>query len=145
MDLDASISKGETHEVHASGPQGPRKCAHMTAFAPIDGIYRIAGPADGAHLDGHASPVIDGEEVDLTTFDLQVPIQDRHALRGEPPGCQMLPGHTQRKARVDQMEISVFSNFSTFTSRKVRTRTVSRNRAGRNMSHTQASLMITSK
>lgn len=118
---------------------------HPSSFGRVDGIDRVALAGRGANLDGNASPPIEGEQIEFTTRNFDVAVDDRQALVGEPPRRDSFPCRTDLGTAPTQSLSSVFSSFSTLTSRKVSTCTFSRKRAGRNMSQTQASVMVTSK
>jgi len=117
----------------------------MGSFGVVDGVDGITGSCDRPHLDGNSDVTVPEDEVDLAIGPFYVGGLEPQTLFGEPPGCDPLARRTYRGAAAGQSLSSVFSSFSTLTSRKVSTCTFSKNRAGRNMSQTQASLMVTSK
>lgn len=104
----------------------------------VDGIPVLG---DRSNFDDHPLATITGNQIDFPVDELHIAGNDRQTLLGQPPGGEALPGRTNTGAAVAQSLSSVFSSFSTFTSRKVRTWTVSRKRAGRNMSQTHASVI----
>lgn len=128
-------------------PGDASACGESRYVAALLVVHRVDGVAitgDGPHLDGDSPDAVVSYEIDLPTCDLDITGHDADTQLTQPPGGDDLTGPANPGA-VDQSLSSVFSSFSTFTSRNVSTWTFSRNRAGRNMSHTQASLITTSK
>jgi hypothetical protein len=126
-------------------PEPPGETAHMHPLVRVDGVDRVAVAGHGPNLDRHPTPSVLDQYVDLPAIHLDVTGNDAKATPRQPPGRELLTGRAQFSAARAQSFSSVFSSFSTLTSRNVRTWTCSRKRAGRNMSQTQASLITTSK
>lgn len=143
---DQGIStKADADQVDACRPHGPGEATDTPAFIVIYGVDGVATAGRCPDFDHDLLPTVPGDEIDLTVSQVDVAINDSETLAGEPPDRDILSYGASPVARVDQSLSSVFSSFSTLTSRKVSTCTFSRNRAGRNMSQTQASVMVTSK
>lgn len=119
--------------------------ANVTSLGSVDGVDGVVAAGHGADFDDDPLRLIGHQQVDLTSVDLQIRGDNVQPLLGQPPGRESLSDGAQEGAAFAQSLSSVFSSFSTFTSRKVRTWTCSRNLAGRNMSQTQASFITTSK
>lgn len=118
---------------------------NVKSFGGVHRIDRVTGTCDGPHFDGYSNIAVPDDEIYLAVPERHVAPLDDEAPAGQPLRGDRLPGRTDIDAAIPQRLSSVFSSFSTFTSRNVRTCTFSRNRAGRNMSQTQASVMVTSK
>lgn len=145
VELDGIGSERDSEKVDSARPDTTGQRRDPSPLGGADGVERVTVAGDGAHLDHDRGPAVPGDQVDLPVTDYDIAATDFEPLAEQPPGCDSLAGAPQRCAGVVQSLSSVFSSFSTFTSRKVRTRTFSRNRAGRNMSQTHASLIVTSK
>lgn len=143
MNLNTPGPESDADEVHPGGLQSSGEVPNVIAFGAVDSVDGISGTGPGPDFYHHLRRTVTGDNVDLATVDFDILPDHRETLLAEPPGSKPLSRIPHRG--VAQSLSSVFSSFSTFTSRKVRTLTCSRNRAGRNMSHTQASLMVTSK
>lgn len=117
----------------------------MHPLVLVDGVDRVAVASDGSDLDRHPTPSVTDQNIDFPAIHFDVAGNDGKTARRQPPGRELLTGRAQFGAARAQSLSSVFSSFSTLTSRNVRTWTCSRKRAGRNMSQTQASLITTSK
>jgi hypothetical protein len=126
-------------------PEPPGEATDMHPLVLVDGVDGVAVAAHGSNLDRHPTPSITNHDVDLPAIHFDVARNDGKATCRQPPSRELLTGRAQFGAARAQSLSSVFSSFSTLTSRKVRTWTCSRKRAGRNMSQTQASLITTSK
>ncbi len=103
-----------------------------------------AEPASGLHLAEHHGPAARHHEVELAFATAPVAVEQRVARVRVPGRDRVLTGHPERTAVVGHGQISLASS-SMFTSLKVTTRTLATKRAGRYMSHTQASLSSSSK
>jgi len=145
MDHHPIGSESDTDEVDPVGADRRAKSANPLSLADVHGVDGVAITCDRAHFDCNPSTPVGHEQIDLTTFDDDIARMKGETSSGEPPGGDRFPGRTQLSAGGRQSFSSVFSSFSTLTSRKVSTCTFSRNRAGRNMSQTQASRITTSK
>lgn len=145
MELDGLGSNRDPEKVDPARPETTGQRCDPSSLGGVHRVERIALPGDGPYLYHHCGPAVPGDQVDLSVTDTDIPTLDLEPLSRQPPSGDLLAGTADRPSRVAQSLSSVFSSFSTFTSRNVRTRTFSRNRAGRNMSHTQASLIVTSK
>jgi len=135
----------DSDEVDSRDAGAARQPPDVPTLFLVDCIDGVTAAADSAHLHCHQSVVIRHQEIDLAPCDLDIAGHEAHALFRQPPCCETLTRRTNEGAASAQSLSSVFSSFSTFTSRKVRTWTCSRNLAGRNISQTQASFMSTSK
>ena len=145
MDLDSPRPEAHSHQVDPANACLRRDSRHVGSFDGIDGVDRVVTGGDAAHLYGDTAATVGHDEIDLATGNNDIASQLDEPPAGEPKCREPLTRRAQGCAALAQSLSSVFSNFSTFTSRKVSTWTCSRNRAGRNMSHTHASLMTTSK
>lgn len=145
MDLGTPLVEGDPDVVDSRHPEPTAEPSDVGSFAGPDRVDGVATGADRPHLHGNATPVICHEQIDLAPGDLEIPTLEPETLAGQPTQGQILPGGTEGDPASAQSLSSVFSSFSTLTSRKVSTCTFSRNRAGRNMSQTQASRITTSK
>lgn len=145
MELDGGRSHRHSEKVDTTGPDTSGESTHPTTFLVRDCVDGVTSAGDGPHLDNDDRRPVAGDDVDLATVDDDVGGFDLEIMLGEPPRGQPFSNPSQGGTGVGQRLSSVFSSFSTLTSRKVSTWTFSRNRAGRNMSQTQASLMVTSK
>jgi hypothetical protein len=145
MHLGAPVAQGYADEIDSPGTSRAPQTSDVTSLGLINRIDGVAGTRDGSDLDCHSGCAVESQEVYLSTPDFDIPRRDLQALLPQPPRRQSLPGLTEHRPAVAQSFSSVFSSFSTLTSRKVRTCTFSRNLAGRNMSQTQASTIVTSK
>ena len=99
---------------------------------------------DTADLDHRPFTVDEGHEVDLSTLDRDIPGQNPSSGALQHPGDEPLACPAYRPAMGGSIG-APGSSSSMLTSRKVKTRTVVRNRAGRYMSHTHASSSSSSK
>jgi len=145
MDLYPPAAKGNPNEIDPrhTGTAGQRcDAASLAWIHRIDGIARAG---DGAHLDGDALGTIASYEIDLAFGEHQIALFDDQTAFSQPARRDRLADRAYGDAAIGQSLSSVLSSFSTFTSRNVSTWTLSRKRAGRNMSQTQASVMVTSK
>lgn len=145
MNLYSPVTKSDSNEVDSGRARLPSKTPDVMPLALIDRIDRVALSGNRSDLDGHGGGTISHDQIDLATFDLDVAGHNLETLFGQPPFRETFSCRARVCAVLAQSLSSVFSSFSTFTSRKVSTWTCSRKRAGRNMSQTQASDMTTSK
>lgn len=88
--------------------------------------------------------MIDSEDVELPAIDGDVASHDAHPVTVENGGGQTLAGLAHPATMLGHSD-SCLSSSSTLMSLNVNTRTLLRKRAGRNMSHTQASVISISK
>ncbi len=145
MNLDAPGPESDADQVDSGCTDSPGDTSNVGSFRRVDGVDGVPRSRHGSHLDRDSLASVEHEQIDLPAGHTDVAVQLDEPVAGQPPGGESLSRRTVRGAACAQSLSSVFSSFSTFTSRNVRTWTCSRNRAGRNMSHTQASLMTTSK
>ena len=145
MDDQGIRSESHADEVDPTRSHCASEPAHSSALVVVDCVDRIAVTGAGPDFDHDGLLTVPGDEIHFTTAKLEVAIENLNTVAGKPPGGDVLTPRADLATSVGQSLSSVFSSFSTLTSRKVRTCTFSRNRAGRNMSHTQASVMVTSK
>lgn len=145
MDFDSPRPETNSDQVDPGCTRSPRDASNVGSFGGVDGVDGVTRPGHGSHFHGDTPTSVEHEKVDLPAGDGDIPAQLDEPVADQPPGGESLTRRTDRGAAPAQSLSSVFSSFSTFTSRNVRTWTCSRNRAGRNMSHTQASLITTSK
>ncbi len=99
---------------------------------------------NGTDLDDGADTVDHGDQIDLTAGDGDVAPDDLRTGPREHSSGDPLAGPTYERPMGGSIG-APGSSSSMFTSRKVRTRTLVRNRAGRYMSHTHASSSSSSK
>ncbi len=145
MDFGSPRPETDSDQVDPGRPRSRCDAPHVGSLGRVDGVDGITRPGHRPHLNGDTPTCVEHEKVDLPAGDGDIPAQLDEPVADQPPGGESLTRRTDRGAAPAQSFSSVFSSFSTFTSRNVRTWTCSRNRAGRNMSHTQASLITTSK
>ena len=144
MHFDAPVAQAHSEMSNPGDAEARRQRADPAPLLRINRVDRIDSSRGGAHLYHQWGPIVDNE-VDLSAAQRSVSGDDVEAPLLEPLGGDGLAQPSQLRPPISQMEISVFSSFSTLTSRKVRTWTCSKKRAGRNMSQTHASDMVTSK
>jgi hypothetical protein len=145
VNLDTPSAEADSDEIGPGGPDPSGESSHMASLGEIDRVDGVTGAGDRPHLDCHPGATVPGEEIDLAGVDGYVPSLDDQTVLGEPTGRDRLARRTCLDAVIAQSLSSVFSSFSTLTSRNVSTWTFSRTRAGRNMTQTQASVKVTSK
>lgn len=87
----------------------------------VDRVDRVSGSRDGPYLNGYACRTVTNEEIDLATVDNDVPVLGRDTSLGQPSGRERFSRRTQVETAIGQSLSSVFSSFSTLTSRKVST------------------------
>ncbi len=146
MKVDVGGAQSHAYVVDTLGADRSGQLLHLHALRDAYSIDRVVMvPGSGADLDGHPGPAVIGQKVDLTAIHGNIGREDAKPVILEKASGQLLPETPHSRALVSQSFNSDFSNSSTFTSRKVRTCTCSRKRAGRNMSQTQASFISTSK
>lgn len=114
----------------------------MFLLVAIECVQRFRLSEHRLDLHGDPPSVEDHHEIQLTVFDPQIVSFDHCAAGDEKAACNRFaePADTSRT----QICIDGSSS-SMFTSRKLRTWTFFRKRAGRYMSHTHASLRVSSK
>lgn len=93
----------------------------MTSLGHIHSVDRVAFTGDCPDLDCHRLAPIRHEQVDFPAIYVHVPRERSETLFGEPPLGNAFPGRSRQCPGLAQRFNSVFSSFSTLTSRKVRT------------------------
>lgn len=121
MDLDSPITNSNPEIVDSRRFDLASQTPHMRSLGRSDRIDRIASGGDGADLDSHPDLSIAHEKVDLTAVHLKISIQEGESLLAQPRDREPLTDLAEHRPSSTQSLSSVFSSFSTFTSRKVRT------------------------
>ncbi len=115
----------------------------MDLFGFVEGVAAgWVGAGDSLHLHHHPLSSVSDDEIDFSPTDPHVALFDRYFAPGEESLSKLFTG------RPDAASCQIWvpgSSSSMLTSRKLRTRTFWRKRAGRYMSHTQASSISISK
>jgi len=146
--LNAFNAEPDRYEVDASHIEVPGKRPHLHRLGCIERVERVLAidapfsDPQRLHLDGDPRAVPLDDEVDLTSTDTNVAVDDRETAPNQVVGSDSLPKLAQPTRRQRR---TPGSSSSIFTSRKVSTRTCCRNLAGRYISHTQASSSSISK
>lgn len=121
MEVDRIFTETDSQEVDALDPQPRGQPSHPSPFGLVDRVDRVVPTGGGSNLHSDQGRAVAGDEIDLTTLELDVCIVDCQAVVGEEPGRKTFPRFAEGSSRVDQMGSSEFSSSSTLTSRKVRT------------------------
>lgn len=121
MDIEASVADPHADEVHPTGPDARSESPNVGALDIVHRIYGVGLCSGGPNFDGDESRPVVCQEVDLTSGNADVPIDDFEPVLAEKPRSQLLSGSAEAPAIFGQIWSSDFSNSSTFTSRKVST------------------------
>lgn len=121
VDLDAPRPESNAYQVDPDRTCSSRDTPHMRPLGGVDSVDRITLSRDRPHLDSDTLSSVQHQQVDLSAADSHVAIQLDEPAAGQPPGSESLTRRTDRGAADAQSLSSVFSSFSTFTSRNVRT------------------------
>jgi len=120
MHVDSAGVKADSNKVHPMGARESGKSAHTRSLSGIDTVYRIAGLSGRAHLYENTLDAVPGEQVELSSVDVEVAGQDRN-----PASCKKPCGDgfsvPSQPLPVVYIEISACSSCSTLTSRNVNT------------------------
>lgn len=131
--LGCQFSAWEPVDLHTPGPEtnsekvdpGDTSLAgqpsHVASLGHVHGVDRVAFAGNRPDLYGHRLAFIRHEQVDFPSIDIHVPGERSETLFGEPPRGEPFPGGSHQCPGLAQRFNSVFSSFSTLTSRKVRT------------------------
>lgn len=121
MDLDPPGPEPDTDQIDPPRADFPRDSPHVGTFGRVDCIDGVTGRGHGSHLDCDAAAMVEHHEVDLAAGDSDIAIQFDEPVADQPAGSESLARRTYRGAAPAQSLSSVFSSFSTLTSRNVRT------------------------
>jgi len=145
--VDAVLPEDNGHQVHTIGgrvePSGQTPDLDELVVVEVDNW--IGNPRRGGrrlHLDGDTDAVVMHDQVDLTSANRHVPTDDQGTSIGQEGSSNQFADSPD--ALLAQSWV-VGSSSSMFTSRNVITLTRFTKRAGRYMSHTQASSSSSSK
>src|SRR5690606_24511138 len=138
--------RGEAYgdQIDPGGADPMGEAGYLGAFAGVERAERVFSAGHRPHLHDQARGSLAGEDVELAGTDGDVASQDLDPVSLQEAGRHHLSCPSEAAA-VFAHSSSGRDSSSMLMSLKVRTLTLLRKRAGRNMSQTQASSITTSK